>query len=161
MATRQYYASDALRYLRETGDQAGAKEILKAAVKLPANIPQAYKPASPVPQMGAPVAKPPAPAPIRSTPSPASPPVAARPPAPPQRAVAASMGPQRAVTQRASRFPPAAPQSSMGPSMGGMPRPGQMEMAKGGKVQAYAKGGSVSSRGDGCAQRGKTKGRMV
>lgn len=30
---------------------------------------------------------------------------------------------------------------------------------KGGKVKAYAKGGSV--RGDGCAQRGKTKGRMV
>ena len=39
-------------------------------------------------------------------------------------------------------------------------------MKKGGKVKAkaYAKGGTVSSaskRGDGCAQRGKTKGRMV
>ena len=37
-------------------------------------------------------------------------------------------------------------------------------MKKGGKVQAYAKGGSVSSassRGDGCAQRGKTKGRFI
>jgi hypothetical protein len=35
--------------------------------------------------------------------------------------------------------------------------------SKGGKVKAYAKGGSVSSassRGDGIAQRGKTKGRM-
>jgi hypothetical protein len=30
---------------------------------------------------------------------------------------------------------------------------------KGGKVKAYAKGGSV--RGDGCAQRGKTKGRFI
>ena len=37
-------------------------------------------------------------------------------------------------------------------------------MKKGGKVKGYAKGGSVSSasrRGDGIAQRGKTKGRMV
>lgn len=37
-------------------------------------------------------------------------------------------------------------------------------MNKGGKVKAYAKGGVVSnasSRGDGCAQRGKTKGRFV
>jgi hypothetical protein len=34
---------------------------------------------------------------------------------------------------------------------------------KGGKVKAYAKGGSVSAsrRADGCAQRGKTKGRFV
>ena len=35
---------------------------------------------------------------------------------------------------------------------------------KGGKVKKYASGGSVSSaskRADGCAQRGKTKGRMV
>ena len=39
----------------------------------------------------------------------------------------------------------------------------QLGSAKGGKVQAYAKGGmvsSASSRGDGIAQRGKTKGRM-
>jgi hypothetical protein len=28
-------------------------------------------------------------------------------------------------------------------------------------VKKYAKGGSVSSRGDGCAVRGKTKGKMV
>lgn len=36
-------------------------------------------------------------------------------------------------------------------------------MKKGGKVKSYAKGGTVSSaskRGDGIAQRGKTKGRM-
>lgn len=39
-----------------------------------------------------------------------------------------------------------------------------MTMKKGGKVKGYAKGGSVSyasKRGDGIAQRGKTKGRMV
>ena len=38
------------------------------------------------------------------------------------------------------------------------------DMKKGGKVKAFAKGGSVSSassRGDGCAQRGKTRGRMM
>ncbi len=34
-----------------------------------------------------------------------------------------------------------------------------VEFKHGGKTHAYAKGGSV--RGDGCAQRGKTKGRMV
>jgi hypothetical protein len=34
-------------------------------------------------------------------------------------------------------------------------------MKRGGKAKAYAKGGSISSRGDGCAQRGKTKGRFV
>ena len=40
---------------------------------------------------------------------------------------------------------------------------GPMEMRKGGQAKAYAKGGKVSSassRGDGCAQRGKTKGTM-
>jgi hypothetical protein len=37
----------------------------------------------------------------------------------------------------------------------GMKKGGSIKMAKGGKVS------SASSRGDGCAQRGKTKGRMV
>ena len=49
------------------------------------------------------------------------------------------------------------PRSSPGAN-GGVPG-----MKKGGKVKAYAKGGmvsSASSRGDGIAQRGKTKGRM-
>lgn len=32
---------------------------------------------------------------------------------------------------------------------------------KGGSIQAYASGGAVKSRGDGCAQRGKTKGKIV
>lgn len=39
---------------------------------------------------------------------------------------------------------------------GGMPT-----MRKGGKVKKMAKGGMASKRGDGCAQRGKTKGKMV
>jgi hypothetical protein len=34
------------------------------------------------------------------------------------------------------------------------------EFRKGGKVKAYAKGGSVSSRADGIAQRGKTRGKI-
>jgi hypothetical protein len=48
----------------------------------------------------------------------------------------------------------------LGPAFNDM-RSGAMK--KGGKVKAYAKGGSVSSassRGDGIAQRGKTRGRM-
>ena len=31
----------------------------------------------------------------------------------------------------------------------------------GGSVKGYAKGGSASSRGDGCATKGHTKGRMI
>jgi hypothetical protein len=37
----------------------------------------------------------------------------------------------------------------------------KMGNAKGGKIKAFAKGGSVSSRGDGIAKKGFTKGRMV
>jgi len=36
-----------------------------------------------------------------------------------------------------------------------------IKRAKGGAVKKYAAGGSVSKRADGCAQRGKTRGRMV
>lgn len=42
--------------------------------------------------------------------------------------------------------------------------PDAFNKKKGGVIKKYAKGGSVSSassRADGCAQRGKTKGRMV
>jgi len=35
------------------------------------------------------------------------------------------------------------------------------ELRRGGKVKKFASGGSVSSRADGCAQRGKTRGKMV
>ena len=31
----------------------------------------------------------------------------------------------------------------------------------GGSVKGYAKGGSIASRGDGCAIKGRTKGRMI
>jgi hypothetical protein len=33
--------------------------------------------------------------------------------------------------------------------------------AKGGSIKKYASGGSISARADGCAQRGKTRGKMV
>lgn len=38
---------------------------------------------------------------------------------------------------------------------------GMPAMRKGGKVKKMAKGGTASKRGDGCAMRGKTKGKMV
>jgi len=34
-------------------------------------------------------------------------------------------------------------------------------MKRGGRVKKFAKGGSASSRADGCAIRGKTKGRFI
>jgi hypothetical protein len=49
-----------------------------------------------------------------------------------------------------------------GKVMPGAPVARGMAMKKGGKVpEKYAKGGSVGGRGDGIAQRGKTRGRMV
>ena len=68
---------------------------------------------------------------------------------------------------------PGAPASGMLPQPGGMapqpagrvmpgaPIPRGMAMKKGGEVKKYAKGGSVGGRGDGIAQRGKTRGKMV
>jgi hypothetical protein len=58
------------------------------------------------------------------------------------------------------------------PAAGPKPMRGMLEMYKGGKAKqaksmksnSYAKGGSVSSassRGDGCAQRGKTRGKIL
>jgi hypothetical protein len=52
----------------------------------------------------------------------------------------------------------------MGPDMGKVNKGGydpEEGMKRGGKVKKMAGGGSASSRGDGCAQRGKTKGRFV
>ena len=43
----------------------------------------------------------------------------------------------------------------------GMDTRESLDYKRGGKVKAYAKGGSVSHRGDGIAQRGHTKGRIV
>ena len=52
-----------------------------------------------------------------------------------------------------------------GPNMGQVNKGGYDAdsdgMKRGGKVKKMAGGGSASSRGDGCAQRGKTRGRMV
>lgn len=70
------------------------------------------------------------------------------------------------------------PQQGAQPQQVNMPRMGMMggrkmaeeiarragaapTMKKGGKVKKMAKGGSASSRGDGIARKGKTKGRMV
>lgn len=52
-------------------------------------------------------------------------------------------------------MPPGPAQVNTAP--GGMP-PG---MKKGGKVKKMAKGGSASSRADGIAERGKTKGKYI
>jgi hypothetical protein len=45
--------------------------------------------------------------------------------------------------------------------MGDAVAPAATGMKKGGKVKKMSKGGSASSRADGIAQRGKTKGRFV
>ena len=48
------------------------------------------------------------------------------------------------------------------PTMPGpMPRPTSMPMTNVKPAMGMKKGGSASSRADGCAQRGKTKGKMV
>jgi hypothetical protein len=48
------------------------------------------------------------------------------------------------------------------PAGGGAPMPpAGPGMKKGGKVKKMASGGSASKRADGCAQRGKTKGKFV
>lgn len=41
------------------------------------------------------------------------------------------------------------------------PKDKKQSKAAGGKVKGYAAGGSASKRADGCAIKGKTKGRMV
>jgi len=51
----------------------------------------------------------------------------------------------------------------MGPDMSKVNKGGydpEEGMKRGGKVKKMAGGGSASSRGDGCAQRGKTKGKV-
>lgn len=53
---------------------------------------------------------------------------------------------------------------SKGPAVKNFPQPksmGGMGLKSGGAVKCMAKGGSVSSRADGIAQKGKTKGKMV
>ena len=76
------------------------------------------------------------------------------------------------VASSGSRFTPAVvtqPQSALGNLVGARtPRAygatGRFDFKEGGKVKKMAKGGSVSSaskRADGCATKGKTKGRFV
>jgi hypothetical protein len=43
----------------------------------------------------------------------------------------------------------------------GMPEENVTGMKKGGKVKKYAKGGTASKRADGCAVKGKTRGKMI
>ena len=57
-------------------------------------------------------------------------------------------------------MPPAMP-PAMPPGGGMAPPASPMGMKKGGATKKMTGGGSVSSRADGCAQRGKTKGTMV
>ena len=99
----------------------------------------------------------------------------------------ASSGPQSAFSQQSNPYPSAsgglgnyAPLVQIGATQGQPTTPNlnltqpqtqpqaqqPQPMKRGGKVRmkanCYAKGGVVKSgRGDGCAQRGKTKGRMV
>jgi len=56
-----------------------------------------------------------------------------------------------------SRLQPMAPEP---PITAPMPPQGA-PMKKGGAVKKYAKGGTASSRADGCATKGKTKGRII
>lgn len=49
---------------------------------------------------------------------------------------------------------------SIPPGLVGRQQPVQ-PMKKGGKVKCMAKGGSASKRADGCATKGKTKGRII
>ena len=90
--------------------------------------------------------------------------MATKPPMPPARPASAASAPEDAATRRIrmiaedrekraamGRSYDAAAKNSMNPDGG---------MKHGGKVKKYAKGGSVT-RGDGCAQRGKTKGTMI
>jgi hypothetical protein len=67
-----------------------------------------------------------------------------------------------AMIQAARSAPaPSVPRPAMPPGAGGPPQMPPPSMKTGGAVKAFAKGGSVSSRADGCAQRGKTRGMIV
>ena len=62
-----------------------------------------------------------------------------------------------------TRPPAPAPTGPMTPVRGGGMAPASVAtmMKKGGKVKCMAKGGSASKRADGCATKGKTRGRMI
>ncbi|NBW18620.1 MAG: hypothetical protein EBR82_62665 [Caulobacteraceae bacterium] len=82
-------------------------------------------------------------------------------PNPMEQAMMDKIAAAKAAAAAAPRPMPPAP-----PAGGGAPMPpaGGPGMKKGGKVKKMAKGGSTGSaskRADGCAQRGKTKGKFV
>jgi hypothetical protein len=72
-----------------------------------------------------------------------------------------SADPVLSADQRRGVAREAALESRYGPSQAQRDRMERGGMKKGGAVKKMAKGGSASSRGDGIAQRGKTKGRMI
>ena len=79
-----------------------------------------------------------------------------------QQAAISQQKPITPIPQQAPQMPP--PQQAMQPQMPPQQPPGQAGMKRGGKVKKMASGGmasSASKRGDGCATKGKTKGRFV
>ena len=79
--------------------------------------------------------------------------------------MASKMDPKMMAMMAAKKRGAMAPRGGMAPAapapggMMGMKKGGMKKMADGG--MAYAKGGSASSRADGIAQKGKTKGKMM
>ncbi len=75
----------------------------------------------------------------------------------------ASSGPSYGYTNLGSYGSPTASGATVRPALvEGMPGfKAKIPFKEGGKVKKMAKGGTASKRGDGCAQRGKTKGKMV
>ena len=72
-------------------------------------------------------------------------------------------GPRPRPAVVSTRPPRPAPTGPMTPVRGGGMAPASVAtmMKKGGKVKCMAKGGSASKRADGCATKGKTRGRMI
>ena len=73
----------------------------------------------------------------------------------PPRSAGMGSGPRNPTS-----MPPRDPGMGAGPRSP-MPRPTSMPMTNVKPAMGMKKGGSASSRADGCAQRGKTKGRIV
>lgn len=142
--------NDAIALLK-TGDTAGAQRIMRQIVGLPA---ETAAPA-PAPAMSDAVSSMRGKKGVTLGPG-ADVPAAAAPPRPtpnisPRYGVA-TPPPTAARSGFMRRAAPAAMPAAAQPAMG---RPGMQPFAKGGSV------GSASKRADGCAQRGKTKGKMI
>ena len=61
----------------------------------------------------------------------------------------------------ARRYPSPVPRTNLMAASPSRVRLGEAEFKKGGKVKKMAAGGSASKRADGCAVKGKTRGRMI